>query len=247
MDNFDVPAPQQARGTPILVTADRAEVHFAVATSSERGSFRLTQAKFVFVGLRQVQFADRAVLVGWCTDPTCRDAAHHNAAIFSGRHCQALASEDFTAALSVVCQRAQAVLDGWGGWPELQAMRATAHVSAASSHVRDFEHLRSAAKGVMADASAFSSWGVILHHRSGPGWFCTSCQQSHACQHLATAGLQAEASQHATLDAGVFERKLLKDFDIVAGGPLAILILLALSSGCIPMTHHRQWLQESAD
>ena len=84
MDSFDVPAPQQARGTPILVTSNRAEVHFAVATSSERGSFRLTQAKLVFVGLRQVQFADRVVLVGWCTDPNCRDAAHHNAAIFSG-------------------------------------------------------------------------------------------------------------------------------------------------------------------
>ena len=89
-------------------------------------------------------------------------------------------------------------------------------------HVSDFQHADRTAKAVQADVLDFRSWAVLLQHSSSssssrPDYFCLSCSDTHACEHILAGGVSDGSSAHMTLSADAFEKKLKKDFDVDQG------------------------------
>ena len=215
--------PDGDMGNPIAVLSDKREIHFVVNTTHSTGIHRVTEQRFVFIGLRQVQFQDTQVLMGWCSDAQCRDTACHAADILSGTDFLSQTDQSFFSESPNrprVCQRAQELLNSWGGWAAMAMLRNTSEAEPVQG-LRRVEFLvgGGAAEAVQLDARLFGTWAVLLKHRGSDGWFCTSCDRRHACQHLLAVHGE-EAAPHATLSQEDFEHKLRQDFDVHTGRSL---------------------------
>ena len=216
---------QQSAGTnsgiPVALTADRNEIHFVLNVSEARGINRVNQQQFVFVGIRAVRFQDATHTAGWCTDPSCPDAAHHAPDIISGRDFPSQSAAAFAADSPLICHTAAALLAAWDGFNSrhMTALRSNMQPPAADSphHVCDFQHAGKTARAVWADILDFRSWAVLLQHSSSVHYFCCSCSDPHTCKHVAAGTVGDGEATYLTLSAAAFEKKLRKDFDIESG------------------------------
>lgn len=189
--------------------------------SSAQGVSRVTQQKYTFVGVRQVQFQDQALCLGWCTDPACPAAEEHAAAVVSGQQqFSNISAEAFLQGRTPLCPFAASLLDARGGWysPALAHIRDNAAVAPSDQpRHQEFAHsIGRRAVAVQHQPDLFESWAVLLPHSTGGGWFCSCCASPHACPHLQACDRQAAPSIEV-LTPDMFEKKLRKDFDIETG------------------------------
>lgn len=199
----------------VFVSQDRAEAHILVPESIETGQWGHRQRKFLFVGLRIVQFADCSKVVGWCSSNNCSQHGSHVQALFEGMHYAGRLSEQF-AGMQSHCEWSSKLLSAWGGDAGVRHLLQHAAITDSSVHRQDSSNHQLSLQAVRAGDS-FNDWGVILQHRSGSAWFCTKCSHVHDCPHLAVVGQNASAQPHLTLDNDQFNRKLDKDFNIETG------------------------------
>ena len=185
--------PQGRSGWPLGALAGGHELHFAIEVTPA-GHRRINQRKFAFVGLRRTAFSDGHCIVGWCTDPACPDAASHAPEVLSGSEFPHQSQAAFFEGQLSICHPASQLEQAWGSWQgqQLQQMRtlqtaAGAQPQQARSHTFTYGSVN--ASGVQPQAEDFSSWAVLLPHSNGAGYFCTSCDASHTCQHMAASGV----------------------------------------------------------
>lgn len=210
------------RGQLVFASADHREFHIALSRCGETDDFGLRQTRFWFAALRWVQFAGGNVVVGWCSHPGCAHHDSHVQPVYEGSDYPTAAAANFTEGQTLICEKATAVLAAWGGEAALQQQLGVFPPSSDEGTVTvHFNPISSQQAQAVRAGPGFAAWGVLLQHRSHPGWFCTGtdshCRSHvHSCRHIKAANAD-ENRPCATLGAEAFRRKLAKDFDFDSG------------------------------
>lgn len=216
-DDADAPAPSTPLDEALAALDLNSAQLLAVGGNKRQGvwlvRYRLRNQRkwrISFLGLRLLKLSDGEELIGYSCGCPCGADTSVNATL-EGQDRLGQPRSWLTAARMCPCGRR--LVQHLGGSEAVQLLFCLAPISSDTDNIVQQHSIGGSSYHVVRAGDAFADWGAV----SSLGRCCTCPSRQWLCRHVAALPATAEIDRLPTMSAADFERKLDKEFDLVAG------------------------------